>query len=64
MTTDIQERLLRVDTEIHAILHELRSQTMPRASIDELASRMEGDVVSDEDSTEVVRTMRDRAYDL
>ena len=63
MTTDIEERLLALDREIHAILHDLHFQHSASMSIDELAERMQRDRISEEDSTELIRRMRDRPTD-
>lgn len=59
-TAEIEERLLRVDMEIHAILHALRSTRKDRASIEALAAAMEQDRIVDDDTTDILRAMRDR----
>ncbi len=62
MTSDIEERLARVDMEIHAILDKLRSERKSSVSIDALSERMRKARISDEESTGMIRNMRDKEY--
>ena len=61
------KRLENVDREIHLIIEGLRLSTKKHkkvASLEELNKLMEEDRILDVDSTELVREMRDKEYDL
>ena len=61
----IVERLKNVDRELHSIMEELEPKKHRKVlSLSELTKRMEEARISDEDSTELIRSMRDREYDV
>ena len=61
----IAERLRNVDKELHSIMDELEVKEHRKVlSLSELTKLMEKARISDEDSTELIRKMRDREYDL
>jgi len=59
--TLIVKRLMNVDKELHSLIDELRSKKHKKLSLDELNKLMEKDRISDEDSTKLIRKMRDRS---
>jgi len=74
----IMEKLRNVDKELHSIMEELEPKRPSKSlkeireefkkhakslSLSELNKIMERDRISDEDSTELIRKMRDREYD-
>lgn len=62
----IMKKLKNVDRELHSIMEELEEPKKHRKvlSLSELTKLMEKARISDEDSTELIRKMRDREYDL
>ena len=61
----IMERLKNVDKELHLIMDKLELKEHNKSlSLSELNKVMERDRVSDEDSTELIRKMREKEYDL
>jgi hypothetical protein len=61
----IVKRLVDVDKELHSIIEELSINRHNKSlSLSELNKLMEKDRILDIDSTELIREMRDRAYDL
>lgn len=61
----IAEKLRNVDKELHSIMEELDPKKHRKVlSLSELTKLMEKARISDEDSTELIRKMRDREYDL
>ena len=61
----IAEKLRNVDKELHSIMDELEPKKHRKAlSLSELTKLMEKARISDEDSTELIRKMRDREYDV
>ena len=61
--TLIIEKLRNVDRELHSIMEELEPKKHRKAlPLSELTKLMEESRISDEDSTEMIRKMRDREY--
>jgi hypothetical protein len=60
----ILKRLEQVDREIHSLIDEIKLKKPKALSLSELSGRMEKDRLSDEDSTKVLREMRDRKYSV
>ena len=62
----IMEKLKGVDRELHSIIDELGAEKehSESLSLSELNKIMERDRVSNEDSTELIRKMRDKEYEL
>lgn len=61
----IMEKLRNVDKELHSIMDELEVKKHNESlSLSELNKVMERDRISDEDSTELIRKMRDKEYNL
>ena len=59
----ILKRLELVDRELHALIDELKfSKQKKSRSLSELNKLMAKDRISDEDSTELIRRMRDGKY--
>jgi len=55
------KKLLDVDRKLHSIIEELRmKRTKKSLTLSELTVLMERDRVSDEDSTRLIRGMRDK----
>ena len=58
----ILKRLELVDKELHSLMDELKPKSRKSLSLSELNECMEKDRISDEDSTTILRKMRDRNY--
>jgi hypothetical protein len=58
----ILKRLEIVDKELHSLMDELKPKGRKSLSLSELNECMEKDRISDEDSTNILRKMRDRKY--
>jgi hypothetical protein len=58
----ILKRLELVDKELHSLMDELKPKSRKSLSLSELNECMEKDRISDEDSTNILRKMRDRNY--
>lgn len=54
---------MNVDQELHFLIDELRSKKHKKLSLAELNKLMEKDRISDKDSTELIREMRNKEYD-
>ena len=61
----VLERLEHLDRELHTVMADLRKrEPKNKMSIDELSEKLGRERVSDEDSTELIREMREKEYDL
>ena len=61
----IMKKLRNVDKELHSIMEELEPKKHRKVlSLSELTKVMEKSRISNEDSTELIRKMRDREYDV
>lgn len=60
--SSILKRLELVDKELHSLMDELKPKSRKSLSLSELNECMEKDRISDEDSTDILRRMRDRKY--
>lgn len=59
------KKLKNVDRELHSIMEELEPKKHRKVlPLSELTKLMEKARISDEDSTELIRKMRDREYDV
>lgn len=58
--TLIAKKLMAVDKELHSLILELTLKKRKKVSLSELNAEMEKDRISDEDSTKLIREMRDR----
>lgn len=61
----IAEKLEKLDTELHMILTELKSEEPPeKISLDELRQLFKTHAKRNLDTTRLIRKMRDREYSL
>jgi len=56
------KRLELVDRELHSLIDEIKLKKPKALSLSELNECMEKDRLSDEDSTKILREMRNRKY--
>lgn len=56
------KRLLNVDRELHLLIEELSSEKQEELSLEQLNEIMQKDRISDEDSTLLIRQMREKEY--
>ncbi len=60
----LEERLKSVDKELHSIINELKVRMPKKQTLSELNRIMEKDRIVGEDTTKMIREMRDKEYNL
>jgi len=70
MTTEVEERLLKLDKDLHEILHltgKRHSEGKTEVEIQnlrELVQRIGSHRIEEKDTTQIIREMREKSYDV
>lgn len=70
MTSELEDRLLKLDKDLHEILHltgkrQVEGKTeFEIKELRELVKRIGSHRIEEKDSTQIIREMRDKSYDV
>ena len=70
MTTEVEERLLKLDKDLHEILHltgKRQSEEKTEVEIQnlrELVQRIGSHRIEEKDTTQIIREMREKSYEV